>query len=32
MHHSYVRVGGVYADYDDDVIKMVREWCNQFPS
>jgi NADH-quinone oxidoreductase subunit D len=32
MHHAYVRVGGVYADFDEDVLRQVRAWCDQYPA
>jgi len=32
MNNTYVRMGGVYADVNDDVARAMREWLVQFPS
>jgi NADH-quinone oxidoreductase subunit D len=32
MNNTYVRVGGVYADVDDDVAREIRAWVDAFPA
>jgi NADH-quinone oxidoreductase subunit D len=32
MNNTYVRIGGLYADVDEGVEAMVREFLEQFPS
>ncbi len=32
MHHSYVRVGGLYADIDEKQEQEIREFIAQFPA
>ncbi len=32
MNNTYVRMGGVYADVDEDMARAIREWVTQFPS
>jgi NADH-quinone oxidoreductase subunit D len=32
MNNTYVRIGGVYADVDEGVEGMLREWLEQFPA
>ncbi len=32
MNNTYVRLGGVYADIDDEVASGLRQWLQEFPS
>ncbi len=32
MNNTYVRIGGVYADVDEGVERLVREFLEQFPA
>lgn len=32
MNNTYVRIGGVYADVDEEVEGMLRDFLNQFPA
>jgi NADH-quinone oxidoreductase subunit D len=32
MNNSYIRMGGVYADVDEDVAKSIEEWLRAFPA
>ena len=32
MNNSYVRIGGVYADIDDDVSAAISKWLDAFPA
>jgi NADH-quinone oxidoreductase subunit D len=32
MNNTYVRIGGVYADVDDGVARLIRDFLDQFPS
>jgi NADH-quinone oxidoreductase subunit D len=31
MNNTYVRIGGVYADVEDNVAAGIKEWVNAFP-
>ena len=32
MNNTYVRLGGVYADIDDDMAREIRRWLESFPA
>ena len=32
MHHAYIRVGGVYADIEEQHEREIREFIDQFPA
>jgi NADH-quinone oxidoreductase subunit D len=32
MNNTYVRMGGVYADVDEDMARAIREWVDAFPA
>ncbi|MCP3916068.1 MAG: NADH-quinone oxidoreductase subunit D [bacterium] len=32
MNNTYVRLGGVYADVDEDVAREIRAWIDTFPA
>ncbi len=32
MNNTYVRIGGVYADVDDETAAILRTWLNGFPA
>jgi NADH-quinone oxidoreductase subunit D len=32
MNNTYIRMGGVYADVDEEVSRMTRAWLEQFPA
>lgn len=32
MNNTYIRMGGVYADVDEEVHRAMRSWLEQFPS
>ena len=32
MNNTYVRIGGVYADIDEDVARAMRSWLSEMPA
>ncbi|HIG87208.1 MAG TPA: NADH-quinone oxidoreductase subunit D [Planctomycetes bacterium] len=32
MNNSYVRMGGVYADVDENIASSIKEWLSAFPA
>ncbi len=32
MNNTYIRMGGVYADLDDDTARAIRTWVEAFPA